>query len=366
MTRRKSDAQRMCHREKVTGKNDMKKGEIDLRKKICIIYTGGTIGMKDTEFGYAPIPGYMEETLRSMPEFNLSEMPEYDFIEYNPLLDSSNITVENWNQIGRDIKEHYREYDGFVVMHGTDTMAYTASALSFMLQGLAKPVILTGSQIPLCKVRSDARDNLITAMLVAAEHNIPEVCICFGGKIIRGNRATKVSSDRMLAFDSPNYEPLAEAGVNINVHEKNVRKAGAELNFWPFRDSQIAVLKIFPGIQFEIFENIMTEKLKGIVLEAFGAGNIPQKDGALIRMLHKAKENGTYIIVCTQCHRGAATIGQYETSRELAEAGAVCGFDMTVEAAVTKLYYLLSRDYEPKEIGQLIESDIRGELSLGN
>lgn len=334
-----------------------------MKKKICVIYTGGTIGMKDTEFGYAPVPGYMEKTLRGMQELQAPEVPEFDFIEYVPLLDSSNITVQNWNQIGTDIRKRYCDYDGFVVLHGTDTMAYTASALSFMLQGLSKPVIITGSQIPLCKVRSDARENLITSMIIAADYHIPEVCIYFAGRLLRGNRSTKVSSDMLIAFDSPNYGPLAEAGVNITVHEKRIREAGAEISFSPFEDAQIAVLKIFPGIQFEIFENIMTDKLKGIVIEAFGAGNIPQNDDSMIKLLQRAKENGTYIVVCTQCHKGAATIGQYETSRELAEAGAICGFDMTVEAAVTKLYYLLSRDYEAKEIRNLMESDIRGELT---
>ncbi|QIB70269.1 asparaginase [Aminipila butyrica] len=334
-----------------------------MKKKICIIYTGGTIGMEETAYGYAPAPGYMKKTLGSMQELKDPEIPDYDLIEYSPLLDSSNITVDNWNQIGADIRERYFDYDGFVVMHGTDTMAYTASALSFMLQGLSKPVILTGSQIPLCKVRNDARENLITSMMIAADYGIPEVCIYFGGKLIRGNRSTKVSSDTMIAFDSPNYEPLAEAGVNITINQKQIRREARELNFCPFTNNQIAVLKIFPGIQFEIFENIMTDKLKGIVIEAFGAGNIPQNDDSMLRMLQKAKENGTYIIVCTQCHRGTATIGKYETSKNLAEAGALCGFDMTVEAAVTKLYYLLSRHQEEREIKLLMETDIRGELT---
>ena len=190
-----------------------------MRKKVCMIYTGGTIGMARSEHGYAPKEGFIRSALSRISELDFPEVPEYDLIEYTPLLDSSNISVKEWVKIARDIEDRYNEYDGFVILHGTDTMAYTASALSFMLDGLTKPVILTGSQIPLCEVRTDARDNVITALMIAGNYNVPEVCLYFGNKLLRGNRSTKVSSDELIAFDSPNYGPLADVGVRISLHE---------------------------------------------------------------------------------------------------------------------------------------------------
>lgn len=335
-----------------------------MRKKVCLIHTGGTIGMARTENGYAPKKGFIQSILSRMPELKSKEIPAFDLVEYDPLLDSSNISVREWVKIAEDIKDKYEQYDGFVILHGTDTMAYTASALSFMLEGLAKPVILTGSQIPLCEIRNDARDNLITSLMIAGNYHVPEVCLFFGNDLYRGNRATKVSSDELIAFDSPNYPALGEAGVRIVINEDAVHESGTELKLSRFDPQQIAVLKIFPGIQFEIFENILTSNLKGIVFEAFGAGNIPENKGALSRILDKAEENGTIIVVCTQCLRGSAMIGEYETSQRFARAGAVSGFDMTVEAAVTKLYYLLSMNYDLDMVKNLMGSNLRGEMTV--
>ncbi len=334
-------------------------------KRVCLIHTGGTIGMKPTPYGYAPAPGYMAGALAALPELADPAMPEYDLVEYEPLLDSSYVAAPEWNRIARDIRDRYQDYDGFVVLHGTDTMAYTASALSFMLEGLAKPVILTGSQIPFCRIRSDARDNLITAMLLASGYPqvIPEVGLWFGGKLLRGNRATKVSSDQLIAFDSPNFPFLARAGVQITVHQEQLRPPGEKLHLQEFSTPRIAVLKVFPGIQFDLFEKIMTPDLRGLVLEAFGAGNIPGDQGSLARLLELARENGTILVVCTQCLKGAAVIGQYETSRPLREMGAVCGWDMTAEAAVAKLYYLLSQDLPVDQVKRRMEENLRGELT---
>jgi L-asparaginase len=334
-----------------------------MRKKVCMIHTGGTIGMARSEHGYTPREGFIRSALSAIRELDFPEVPEYDLIEYAPLLDSSNISVNEWVKIAKDIEERYDQYDGFIILHGTDTMAYTASALSFMLDGLAKPVILTGSQIPLCEVRSDARDNVVTALMIAGNYNVPEVCLYFGNKLLRGNRSTKISSDELIAFGSPNYPSLADVGVRINLHENLIRNAGEALKLSPFTSHQIAVLKLFPGIQFDVFDKIMTENLKGMVIEAFGSGNIPENYGSFLNILEKAKANGTVIVVCTQCLRGKAVIGEYAASRGLARAGAVSGYDMTVEAAVTKLYYLFSMGYDFEAVRKLMETDLRGELA---
>ncbi len=336
-----------------------------MKKKICILYTGGTIGMVPTENGYAPKKGYFYDAIKAIPDMNSHGMPEWDMIEFDPLLDSSNIAVEQWNQIGRAIRDNYEAYDGFVVLHGTDTMAYTASALSFMLEGLAKPVILTGSQIPLCKLRSDARDNLITSVLIAGAGNVKEVCLYFGGKLIRGNRSTKSSADGLIAFDSPNYHFLAEAGIDIRYNVASLLSPPLDTAFHltEFKQVSIGVLKVFPGIQFSLFESIMTESLKGIVLETFGAGNIPSYDDALLPIIKKAFENGTIITVCSQCQSGTVTLGAYATSSALTKAGAVSGYNITTEAAVAKLYYLFSLGLPRDEIKAKMEQDLRGELT---
>ena len=334
-------------------------------KRILVIYTGGTIGMVSTPSGYAPEKAAFHDLLDRIPELHAEGMPIWDIVDMEPLLDSSNITVREWNAIGALIADHYTDYDGFVVLHGTDTMAYTASALSFMLRGNNKPVILTGSQIPLCEIRNDARDNIITSLLVAAGDRIHEVCLYFGGKLLRGNRAIKYSADDLIAFESPNYPALADVGIAIRYNVPAILPPGrGRFSFQPLKNIPIGVIKVFPGIQFDLFDSIMTERLKGIVIETFGAGNIPGHADSLLPIIRKASENGTVIVVCSQCPHGTVSLGAYETSSALKEAGAVSGYDITTEAAVAKLYYLFSRGLSRDEIRVRMERSMRGEITI--
>ena len=340
------------------------------KKKILIIHTGGTIGMVRTENGFAPKAGALIEELNQIRDLESPDMPLWDLIEFEPLLDSTNVRYEQWNSIARAIALNYDKYDGFVLLHGTDTLAYSASALSFMLEGLDKPVVFTGAQIPLCELRSDGRDNLITSMMIAADGVIREVSLCFGDAVLRGNRAIKYSADGMVAFTSPNYSKLADAGINIEYNHACIDdyvKSSLHYSFFDtvsLKESRIAVIKVVPGIQFDIFEPIMGESLDGLVLETFGKGNIPNYDPALSRLITEASKCGTIVVVCTQCPAGTVSLGTYEAGSALVKAGAVSGGNMTTEAAITKLTYLLSKDLPKPEIRKLMQTDLRGELTV--
>lgn len=336
-----------------------------MKRSILVIYTGGTIGMNRSENGYAPERGFFQELLQNIPALHAPPMPRWELLELDPLLDSSNMTVVEWNRIGGIIEEHYDTFDGFVVLHGTDTMAYTASALSFSLEHLNKPVIITGSQIPLFEVRSDGLDNLLTAMLIAAEGVVREVALCFSDTLLRGNRCTKVSTSDLDAFASPNFPPLATIGTDIRYNSMiPLRTPSAPFRVQELKKIPIGIIKVFPGIQFDLFEEIMTDSLRGIVLEAFGAGNIPGSADAILPIVRKAHENGTVLVICSQCLKGAVSLGTYETSSALTKAGAVCAYDMTTEAAVAKLYYLFSCGYDAQTVKRYMEQELAGELSV--
>ena len=335
------------------------------KPRVFIAYTGGTIGMKKSPTGYAPVAGYLAQRMAAMPEFQREEMPDYTIHAYEPLLDSSNMSPVEWGKIAADVVAHYDEYDGFIIIHGTDTMAYTAAALSFMLENLGKPVILTGSQIPLVEVRSDARENLITTMMIAAQFRIPEVCIYMNGRLLRGNRAQKVNATGFGAFDSPNFPALGEVGVQIEVNWPLVLPASP----FPCRlqavrpQLPLASLRLFPGISADLVRRMVDLPLQGLVLETYGAGNAPSDNVELLRALAAANERGTIIVNCTQCLRGCVDMDDYATGHALKEVGVVNGYDMTTETALAKLYYLLSQDWSVERVKRLMESDLRGELT---
>jgi len=276
------------------------------------------------------------------------------------------MTPAEWVKIARDVEKHYDRYDGFVVLHGTDTMAYTASALPFLLGGLRKPVIITGSQIPLCEIRNDARENLITSLMLAANHAIPEVCLYFGGKLIRGCRATKVSADGFAAFDSPNFPLLGAVGIEIEINWDLVREPrGSERIRVPELTRPIvSALRLFPGISPELVRNVLRPPLQGLVLEAYGVGNGPDQDRAFVDALADATKRGVVIVDCTQCLEGTVNLHEYAAGSALARAGVISGFDMTAEAALAKLYYLFGRRYSSQRVKSEMQKDLRGEVTV--
>lgn len=335
-----------------------------VKKRVAILYTGGTIGMKPTPDGYAPEPGHLSRLMASMPDFSAPEVPAYIIREYEPLLDSSNMGPRHWQIIAKDIAKLYTGFDGFIVIHGTDTMAYTASALPFMLEGLDKPVILTGSQIPLCEIRSDGRDNLITALMIIAQAPVPEVCLCFGNRLLRGCRATKVDAAGFQAFDSPNYPDLGTIGVTIRTRRPCVPPETArKLTIHALSEARVGALRLFPGISAELVANVLRSPLQGLVLETYGMGNGPSDDRELMAVLAEACGRGVVIVNCTQCLRGAVNQSGYQAGSALAACGVVSGADMTPEAALTKMIYLFSLGLPPEEIRMQMTKNLRGELT---
>lgn len=336
------------------------------RRRVYIAYTGGTIGMARRDDGsYAPAPGYLAELMAALPELRDPRAPAYTVNEYATLRDSATMTPADWTAIAEDLAAHYDEYDGFVVLHGTDTMAYTASALAFMLRGLRKPVVLTGAQIPLCEVRSDGRENLITALLIAANEPIPEVCLSFGSRLLRGCRAVKVNASGLDAFDSPNFPPLAQIGITIEVDRRLLRPppgADEPLTVQPIGPVHIGALRLFPGISAAMLEAVLAP-LQGLVLETFGSGNGPAADAAFLATIAAASARGVVIVNCTQCLRGRVDLTAYATGASLARAGVISGYDLTAEAALAKLSFLFSAGHGPERVRELMQSNLRGELT---
>ena len=356
-----------------------------MTSKVLLIYTGGTIGMNQNPLTGALEPFDFEHLLSRVPELAQfqTEIATYQF---NPPIDSSDMSPRLWTELAHIIADHYDEYDGFVVLHGTDTMAYTASALSFMLENLTKPVILTGSQLPIGQLRTDGKENLITSIEIAAARRedgtamVPEVGIYFNGHLMRGNRTTKQSADEFNAFESFNYPHLADAGVEITYHDEFILKpqlgehsetlatSGTQesSNFNPqFRlDNNVIIFSLFPGIREDLIRHIIaTPNLRAIVMRTFGSGNAPQSPW-LINALREGYRRGKVIINISQCLQGCVQMGRYDTGYQLQEAGVVSGYDGTVEAAVTKLMYLQAKYEDPEQVRQMMRQSLRGEISM--
>ncbi|XP_031831268.1 L-asparaginase isoform X2 [Nomia melanderi] len=291
----------------------------------------------------------------------------YNVIEYSPLCDSSNMMMEDWIRIANDIKQSYEHYDGFVVLHGTDTLSYTASALSFMLESLGKIVILTGSQVPIFDTRSDGLENFLSSLVIAANYNIPEVCIYFGTNLMRGNRTIKVSATAFEAFDSPNFPPLAKANTKIEVDYRITYRSCTLEKFHVHSklNSNVGLLRIFPSITRDLVKAFLQPPIEGVVLQSYGAGNIPANRKDIIREFCEASKRGVILVNITQCTSGCVS-RTYEPEKQLEEAGVIAGFDMTPEAALTKLAYVLSKkEWDTETKRQIMQSNIRGELTGG-
>jgi len=335
---------------------------------ILIIYTGGTIGMiRDEETGVLK-PFNFEKVYKQIPALERFHY-KLDFHCFDPLLDSSNMNPDIWVALVSIIEENYESYDGFVILHGSDTMAYTASALSFMLENLNKPVILTGSQLPLGELRTDGRENFVTAIEIAAARNdntpvVPEVCIYFENHLMRGNRAVKYNAENFNAFVSPNYPVLAEVGVYIKYNKSVILKPNFKrLKAHKKLDKKVAVLKLFPGLSEQYVDSVLhIPGLKALVLESFGSGNAPVAEW-FIGALNVAIEEGLLVLNVSQCLAGSVDQGKYETSSALKEIGVISGKEITTEAALAKLMYLLAKGKNRDELAVLIEKPLRGEIN---
>ena len=330
------------------------------KASILLIYTGGTIGMIEN-----PETGVLESFNFQHLKDNMPELKKLGYsvatIQFDPPMDSSEMGPDSWMKIVKIIADNYQKYDGFVVLHGTDTMSYTASALSFMLENLSKPVILTGSQLPIGMLRTDGKENLIAAAKENGLPLVPEVCIFFENDLLRGNRTSKINADNFNAFRSYNYPALAHAGIYIKYDLPQVYHPVSRKPLKPhyLLDRNIAILKLFPGISPQVVESI----LKGVVMETFGSGNAPCEEWFL-NMLKEAVDRGIVIVNVTQCRAGSVEMHRYETGHKLLEAGVTSGFDSTTESAVTKLMFLFGHGLTPDEVKEHMNCSLIGEVSI--
>ena len=339
--------------------------------RILIIYTGGTIGVLENPTTGALEAFDWEHISNFVPELARFHY-DIETITFGPPIDSSDMEPKYWTRMVEVIADNYDNYEGFVLLHGTDTMAFTASALSFMLENLSKPVIITGSQLPIGQLRTDGKENLLTSIEIAAARYpdgspvVPEVCIFFENKLLRGNRTTKINSEGFNAFRSYNFHNLADAGIHIKFEEAFIHRPDPEKPFRPnyLLDDHVAILTLFPGMREEVMNAYLTiPNLRGLVLKTYGAGNAPKLPW-LYERLKELSHRGVVIVNTTQCSTGAVDMGRYDTSLQLIEAGVLNGHDMTLECVVTKLMFLLGHNYERSRICELMNTSLAGEVTL--
>ncbi|MDP0563398.1 MAG: asparaginase [Candidatus Endonucleobacter sp. (ex Gigantidas childressi)] len=337
-----------------------------MTKKIYVAYTGGTIGMQPSSSGYAPACDLATLLHKIIPKSIINNLPQFYLFEYEQLVDSSNILPDNWRQIATDIANHYEEYDGFVILHGTDTMAYSCAMLSFMLNNLQKPVIFTGSQIPLCEPSSDAIINFIGALSAASDERLKEVCLYFNNRLLRGNRSSKQSSDDLDAFVSPNYPQLGHKGINIELDESLLWKPTGAENFQLSCDTEPHVLPLclFPGISADWLRIALNQPYSAFILKTYGTGNGPDKNIKLLNVLSDTTEQGKIIVNQTQCFKGSVQQNHYASGSAFAKAGLISAYDTTPEALFCKLHHLFSTSLPPEQIKSLLNTNLSGELTL--
>ncbi|MCQ2236679.1 MAG: asparaginase [Bacteroidales bacterium] len=337
---------------------------------VLIVYTGGTIGMVKSPSTNTLVPMDFSNIRKKVPELQMFDF-KVDTITFNPPIDSSEMCPDVWVRLCNIIKDNYDSYDGFVILHGTDTMAYTASALSFMLQNLAKPVVLTGSQLPMGTIRTDGKENLIAALEIAAAREngmaiVPEVSVYFQSKLYRGNRCSKVNASDFMAFTSQGYPHLAEVGIDIKYSYAHIRYTPVEgpLSIMTDMEQNIALLKIFPGMTRGYVHQVLNiPGVRGIVMETFGSGNAPT-DKWFLEELHQALLRGVVILNVTQCLAGSVEMWRYDTGRHLMDMGVISGRDITTEAALTKLMHILGNYTNPAEIRIMLNKSLKGEISF--
>lgn len=338
-----------------------------INRRICIIYTGGTLGMLPTAKGYAPAKDFGALLDKRLPELRMDSMPDYGLVEYDDPLDSSNANPLDWYELADKIRSLQADYDGFIVIHGTDTLSYTASALSFLLDDLRIPIIVTGSQIPLCEVRSDAASNLISAVQAIAAGEISEVGVCFGRQVMRGNRTTKVHATELDAFQSPNCPPLAEIGTSIRFLKRAEPKpqgpffVGEKPNY---KNIQLAVLRIYPGTSPRIIDAIVDAGTVGIVMRCYGVGTAPTIDREFMAALERATRSGVVVAAVSQCLEASVALRRYAAGSALADIGVVSGYDVMTEAAFAKMHALFSLGWKREDIAEGMQRNLCGELTV--